>query len=87
MSQDYERLALLREQLARVESIVISWHRDLWNTNRRNYYVYADGAIEKMLKLRAEIDEILGIDKWVADGAEPVNGAPAEHATQEPTKS
>lgn len=87
MSQNYETLAVLRKQLATAEEVVIGLHQKLWGSNRDNYYLYADGAIEAVLKLRAEIDEFLGIDNWKPDGSAPVNGISAQHITQEPAKS
>jgi hypothetical protein len=87
MIRNYETLAVLRKQLATAEEVVIGLHQKLWDSNRDNYYLYADGAIEAVLKLRAEIDEFLGIDKWVPNETESANGAPGAHAAPEPAKT
>jgi hypothetical protein len=61
MIRNYKDLALTREQLDRVMNILISTHEELYAKNPRNYALYAEGPIDMILQLRAEIDAFLHI--------------------------
>jgi hypothetical protein len=59
--RNYNDLAHYREQLARAENALISLHKEVYAKNPRNYALYAEGPIDMILELRAEIDAFLHI--------------------------
>jgi len=61
MIRNYKDLAHFREQLTRAENALISLHERVYAKNPRNYAVYAEGPIDMILELRAEIDAFLHI--------------------------
>jgi hypothetical protein len=72
--QTYEQLAQTREQLARAEECLIEWHRKLGSKEHKNYRVYTETWADMILKLRAEIDDFLGILPASDNNGEQVNG-------------
>ena len=57
MIHNDEQLAVVQNQLARVESIVESWSKKLLPHNPKNFAIYAEGALDEAEKLKAEIAE------------------------------
>jgi hypothetical protein len=61
MKRVEEELQLTREQLARVESALEVIRREVLPVNPANYEILAEGYIEQIRRLRAQIDAYLGI--------------------------
>ena len=59
MIRNYKDLAHFREQLNRAENALIALHERVYAKNPRNYAVFAEGPIDMILELRAEIDAFL----------------------------
>jgi hypothetical protein len=59
--RNYDDLALTRQQLTRAENALVHLHKDVYAKNPRNYAIYAEGPIDMILQLRAEIDAFLHI--------------------------
>ena len=83
MIRNYEQLAKAREQLARAEECLIEWHRKLGSKDHKNYRVFTESWVDMILKLRAEIDEFLGIAPTPVEDDPPVNGHPAGQSATE----
>ncbi len=61
MIRNYKQLEISRNQLALLEEILISLHKEVYDANPRNYALYGEGTIDMILQLRAEIDAFLHI--------------------------
>jgi hypothetical protein len=79
--RNYEQLAQTREQLARAEECLIEWRRKLGSTEHKNYRVYTEAWADMVLKLRAEIDEFLGIVPSGTEDNKSANGHPTSNQT------
>jgi hypothetical protein len=83
----YDELAHERKQVALLEETLIDWHHELGSKDHRNYELYARSTIDMLLRVRAQIDEFLGIAPAPLGKAASINGAPAETGTGERVKS
>jgi hypothetical protein len=87
-----EQFRIIREQIGHMESVILSWRKQLLPHNPRNYALYAEGAVEMYWKLRLELDEYLGfhtqipedVRRWLEDDADPApeSAETAEHEAE-----
>jgi len=67
--------------------VIVALKRDIAPKNFDNYLILAEGPIEQIRRLRAEIDEYLGIKEAVARAEEDaIDLATFEERENEPTR-
>jgi hypothetical protein len=71
MIRNDEEFAVVRRQLALIEDALVDLRREVLPRNRANYEVLAEGYVDQIELLRAEINTYLGM------GLEPVHDQPA----------
>lgn len=62
MSDTRKEIDLTREQLTRAEQALEAIRRDVWPVNEARFLLMAEGYVEQIQRLRAQIDAYLGID-------------------------
>jgi hypothetical protein len=55
MIENTEQLSQAIEQMGRMQRILESYHRDILPQNPRNFAVFAEGPLDEIQKLQAEI--------------------------------
>ena len=59
MIENTEQLEQAIEQMGRMQRILESYQADILPRNPRNFAVFAEGPLDELRKLQAEIDEYL----------------------------
>lgn len=77
MIRNEDDLAVVRKQLILIEDALLSLRRDVLPKNKRNYEVFAEGYIDQIMALRAEIEEYLGLAPRPAAESPAGTAAPA----------
>ena len=62
MIRNDEELAVVRQQLTRIEDALVELRREVLPRNRANYEVLAEGYFDQIASLRTEIDTYLGME-------------------------
>ena len=60
MIENTEQLEQAIEQMGRMQRILDSYRTDILPKNPRNFAVFAEGPLDEIRKLQAEISEYLG---------------------------
>ena len=60
MIEDTDQLEQALEQMGRMQRILDSYRADILPQNPRNFAVFAEGPLDEIRKLEAEISEYLG---------------------------
>jgi hypothetical protein len=89
MIDNDDQLEVVRKQLATVEAALIALRRRMLPQHEGQYRIFAEGYIEQILELRAEMDQYLGITtappipSEVQSGAgnRAEDGSPERHST------
>ena len=66
-----EQFDIVREQIARLERALQSLAREVRPKNPRQFEIFAQGYVDQLATLRAQVDEYLGI---AAVKSHPVEG-------------
>ena len=59
MITDSEQLYQAIEQMGRMQRLLESYRKDILPQNPRNFAIFAEGPLDEMRKLQAEIDDYI----------------------------
>ena len=59
MIENMDQLIQAIEQMGRCQRILDSYRKDILPLNSRNFLIFAEGPLEQMRQLQAQIDEYL----------------------------
>ncbi len=59
MVTDSEQLYQAIEQMGRMQRLLESYRKDILPQNPRNFAIFAEGPLDEMRKLQAEIDDYI----------------------------
>ena len=76
MIENDDQMRRTAEQMLRMYIALSDLRQRLLPVNKRNYEIFAEGPIEEIRRLRAEIDEYLGLNEPAA-AIEPAERASA----------